>query len=180
MSSGGTSAFKKLVIVLLVFCFILDLVGFVIPYWYYTESTLLGITVKSYGGLWTVCSEVSLLLTCGDYVSSTLVDWFRAVRAFSALGFLLFLASLVVVIAHTCSKSKKKLIYLVGVCLTFVGAICAMISFAIYAGNATGNLSKFHAAFYITIVAFVLGLVTGILGILDALGVIGGKVGSAS
>ncbi|KAL3837604.1 hypothetical protein ACJMK2_022952 [Sinanodonta woodiana] len=179
MSSGGTSALKKLVIALLVFCFILDLVGFVIPYWYYTESTLLGYTVKAYGGLWTACSQVSLVVGCGDYVNSTLVDWFRAVRAFSALGFLLFLASLVVVIFHTCSKSDKKLLYLVAVCLTFVGAICAMISFAIYAGNATGNLSKYHAAFYITIVAFVLGIVTGILGILDAL-VLGGKVGSAS
>lgn len=42
--------------------FILDLIGFSIPYWYHDESAQL------YAGLWKSCSEVGNVVTCVEWV----------------------------------------------------------------------------------------------------------------
>ncbi|KAK3582723.1 hypothetical protein CHS0354_039764 [Potamilus streckersoni] len=59
-----------------------------------------------------------------------------------------------------------------------IRAFCAMIAFAVYAGESTFYWKDYSASFALTIIAFILGLIIGILGILDYLGFTGGKVGA--
>ncbi|KAL3837597.1 hypothetical protein ACJMK2_022944 [Sinanodonta woodiana] len=169
MGFSDTSLLCKTVLVLLIVCFIIDLIGFAIPYWYSVDLTISGVDVKSYGGLWDLCAENSNIKSCVSLTNNGLADWFRAVRAFSILSWLFFLAALVFVIVYVFFLSKK-LFYLVAVCLTFVGAVCALIAFAVYAGQSSGVLKEYHAAFSLTIVAFLLGMIIGVFGIIDYIG----------
>ncbi|KAK3582731.1 hypothetical protein CHS0354_039775 [Potamilus streckersoni] len=174
MGFGDTSLLCKIVLVLLIFCFIIDLIGFAIPYWYSVDLTISGVNVKSFGGLWDLCAENGNIKTCASLTNNGLADWFRAVRAFSILSWLFFLAALVFVIVYMFFLSDKKMLYLVAVCLTFVGALCALIAFAVYAGESSGVLKEYHAAFSLTIISFILGLIIGVFGILDYFGCLGG------
>ncbi|KAK3582727.1 hypothetical protein CHS0354_039768 [Potamilus streckersoni] len=175
MGFGDTSMLCKIVFILLILCFIIDLIGFAIPFWYSKEYTILGANVKSYGGLWDLCGESGIAKSCANIKDTGLADWFRAVRAFSILSWLFFLAALVVIIVFMFFMSDKKVMYLVAVCLSFAGAFCALIAFAVYAGESSGILKEYSASFALTIISFILGLIIGVLGILDYLGVIGGK-----
>ncbi|KAL3837598.1 hypothetical protein ACJMK2_022945 [Sinanodonta woodiana] len=173
MGFGDTSVLCKVVFILLILCFIIDLIAFAIPFWYSLEYNVLGASVKSYGGLWDACAESGSLKSCASIKDSGLTDWFRAVRAFSILSWLFFLGALVVAIVFMFFMSGNKLLYLVAVCLSFAGAFCAMIAFAVYAGKL--GITDYSASFALTIISFILGLIIGVLGILDYLGIIGGK-----
>ncbi|KAK3582721.1 hypothetical protein CHS0354_039762 [Potamilus streckersoni] len=183
MGFGDTSLLCKIVFILLILCFIIDLIAFAIPYWYSKEIN----GFKYYGGLWDICEEGTFMGSsykiCNSigeddrYIAYNWVRGFRAVRAFSILSWLFFLAALVLVVIFMWVLSSKVL-YLVAVCLSFAGAFCAMIAFAVYAGESTFYWKDYSASFALTIIAFILGLIIGILGILDYLGLTSGKVGA--
>ncbi|KAL3855452.1 hypothetical protein ACJMK2_014663 [Sinanodonta woodiana] len=169
MGFRDTSLLCKIVLILLVLCFCIDLIGFAIPYWI-TED---GINSKTNIGLWMYCTETNQYKICSPVIDRDLPDWFRAVRAFSIVSWVFFLMALVLVIIFAFFKSEKKALYVGAVCPSFTGAFCALIAFAVFAGEA--KLNEYPACFALTIISFILGLIIGILGILDCLGVVGGK-----
>ncbi|KAK3611752.1 hypothetical protein CHS0354_014098 [Potamilus streckersoni] len=169
MGFRDTSILCKIVLILLSLCFCFDLIGFAIPYW----SSVDAYVMKTNVGLWDQCIETSGAKECAKISESTVEDWFRAVRAFSTLSWVFFLVALVLVIIFVFFKSDKKELYVAAICLSFVGAFCAMIAFAVFAGEM--KLEEYNAGFAFTIVAFILELIAGVLGILDCLEVVGGK-----
>ncbi|KAK3582726.1 hypothetical protein CHS0354_039767 [Potamilus streckersoni] len=168
MGFGDTTLLCKIVFGLLITCFVIDLIGFAIPYWHSTDSVF---GLKNFGGLWDDCHYLDGDKKCENIKENVLpesfLSWFRAVRAFSILSWLFFLAALVIVIIFMFFMSAKKPLYLVAVCLSFAGAFCALIAFAVYAGESFSSYTHYHIAFALTVVSFVLGLLAGILGILD-------------
>ena len=46
--------------------FILDVIGFSVPYWYYENNG----GTKMYEGLWKKCSEVALVMTCQNWTDA--------------------------------------------------------------------------------------------------------------
>ncbi|KAL3855464.1 hypothetical protein ACJMK2_014675 [Sinanodonta woodiana] len=167
MGFRDTSLLCKIVLILLVLCFCIDLIGFAIPYWISQDA----IIFKIHQGLWIQCVEVDGYKTCATFTDSNLPDWFHAVRAFSIMSWVFFLMALVIIFVFI--KSEKKALYVGAVCLSFAGAFCALVAFAVYAGEV--QLKEYHAGFALTIISFILGMIIGILGMLDCLGIVGGK-----
>ncbi|KAL3855463.1 hypothetical protein ACJMK2_014674 [Sinanodonta woodiana] len=166
MGFKEASLLCKIVLILLVLCFCIDLIGFAIPYWISVED-------KFNVGLWDRCFELYGYKTCDTLNNIDIPDWFRAVRAFSILSWIFFLMALVLVIIFVFFKSDKKTLYVGAVCLSFAGAFCALVAFAVFAGEL--KLNEYHASFALTIISFILGLIIGILGMFDCLGVVGGQ-----
>ncbi|KAK3582732.1 hypothetical protein CHS0354_039776 [Potamilus streckersoni] len=156
-----------MVFILLVFCFITDLIGFAIPYWYKAESNISGIDLYSYGGLWKFCKESSNFTSCVNEIDDGFAGWFHAVRTFSTLSWMFSLTSLILVVLFF--FYDRAMMYLASVCLSFVGAFCALTAFLLYAVKSSGDQKKFYSAFTLIIIAFLLGLMTGIVGIVDFL-----------
>ncbi|KAK3582730.1 hypothetical protein CHS0354_039772 [Potamilus streckersoni] len=164
MGFRDTSLLCKIVLILLGLCLIIELIGFAIPFWY----AISGPDVIVYTGLWMGCVKRGITVECGHIEDKELPDWFRAVRAFSTLSWLFFLAALVLVLVFMFLMYSKKIVYLIVVCLSFAGAFCALISFAVFVGRSADEAKEhLSASFGLTIVAFILGLITGVLGILD-------------
>ncbi|KAK3582720.1 hypothetical protein CHS0354_039761 [Potamilus streckersoni] len=164
MCCKGTTVLGTLVLVLQILCFLLDIVGSFYSTWYLVQrkefiSIDSEIRVSYYGNAWNECTESVLFKRCEDIHT----DWLIAVRAFSVSCFLVFLAAIIVVIVQMCLKSKTKVVYIVAVCLTFTGAICAIIAIAVYAVEAKGDASNFSLGFHITAVVFGLGILAGML-----------------
>ncbi|KAK3582725.1 hypothetical protein CHS0354_039766 [Potamilus streckersoni] len=178
MGYSDTSLLCKIVFILLTMCFITDLIGFSIPYWYSKEFMFSKISGKDYAGLWDWCTGTGKS-SCNKIEDNNRSDyflyWLKAVRTFSVLSWILFLVALVFIIIFIFCKSDKKALYMVAVCLIFAGAVCALIAFAVYTVESTGIMKEYSAAFAMTISVFVMGLIIGILGVIDYIGVVGGK-----
>ncbi|KAK3582719.1 hypothetical protein CHS0354_039759 [Potamilus streckersoni] len=176
MCCKGSCALSTLIVILLILSFVLDISGCFSSMWYLiggTQTVLYSeIGVVFYGGIWSDCVSSQFFTTC----ESKETDWLKAVRAFSVSGFLLYFVAVVVVIVQLCSKPKKKALYIISVCLMFAGAICAMIAFVVYVIQATGKAREFFVGFYITITAFVFGILAGILESVNLVKANSGKV----
>ncbi|KAL3837599.1 hypothetical protein ACJMK2_022946 [Sinanodonta woodiana] len=179
MGFSDTSLLCKIVFILLSLCFITDLIGFSIPYWYWKEFMISSISGKDYAGLWDWCTETGKA-SCNKIEDNNRSDfflyWLKAVRTFSALSWICFLVALVLIIVYMFWKSDKIALYMIAVCLSFVGAVCAMIAFSVYTVESTGIMKEYSASFALTIAVFVMGLVTGVLGVIDYIGVVVGKL----
>ncbi|KAK3582728.1 hypothetical protein CHS0354_039769 [Potamilus streckersoni] len=167
MGFGDTSMVCKIMFILLILCFIIDLIGFATPFWYRKEYNTTGVIIKYHGGLWISYIDTEIgLKSIKDPGQS---DWIRAVRALSIMSLLYFLAALVAIIVFMFFMTERKAIYQFAAFLSFVGAFCAMIAFAVYAGESKGPLKEYSASFALTIISFILGLMISVLGILDNL-----------
>ncbi|KAL3855450.1 hypothetical protein ACJMK2_014661 [Sinanodonta woodiana] len=166
MGFRDASLLCKIVLILLVLCLCIDLIGFAIPYW----NTVDKLDTKFNVGLWNQCTEKNGTNECTKISDSDIKDWSNAVRALSILSWVFFLVALVLVIIFVFIKSEKKALYVGAVCISFAGAVCALVAFA-----AQLNSNKYHASFALTIISFILGMVIGIMGMLDCLGIVGGK-----
>ncbi|KAK3590295.1 hypothetical protein CHS0354_027225 [Potamilus streckersoni] len=179
MGFGDTSMVCKIMLILLILCFIIALIGSATPFWWYLKvDNIIGEKNTFYGGLWESCIETGFTKSCEnikDYGHSAFLDWFRAVRALSIMSLLYFLAALVAIIVFMFFMSERKAVYQFAAFLSFVGAFCALIAFAVYARHSSGDLKEYSASFALTIISFILGLMISVLGILDNLGVVGGK-----
>ncbi|KAL3855465.1 hypothetical protein ACJMK2_014676 [Sinanodonta woodiana] len=169
MGFRDTSLLCKIVLILLFLCFCNALIAFAIPYWRSVHDNILKVSQ----GLWNLCTETDEYRACATIGNINLPEWFRAVRAFSILSWVFFLAALVYVSIFVFCKSDTKALYAAAVYLSFAGAVWALIAFAVYAGKT--QLKEYHAGFGLTIVSFILGLIIGILGMLDCLGIVGSK-----
>ncbi|KAK7459686.1 hypothetical protein BaRGS_00038989 [Batillaria attramentaria] len=115
------------------------------------------VTVDVDRGLWSACSGSS----CADY-SGDLPDWLEACRAFSIIGLLVIVGSLVVGVL-ICFMDNKMLPMIAAI-LAFVAAFCLLIEFAVFAGeyeDAFGDADLGYS-FALTIVAFLLCIAAGV------------------
>lgn len=51
-----------------ILAFIVDLIGFAAPYWYYEK---VGTNSKAYSGIWRFCSETASTTVCFNYLDSS-------------------------------------------------------------------------------------------------------------
>ncbi|KAL3837600.1 hypothetical protein ACJMK2_022947 [Sinanodonta woodiana] len=170
MGFSDTTCLCKLVLILLSLCFVIDLIGFAIPYWYVFDH----FGIKINGGLWNQCDESSGFRNCvrtDERLPDSILRWFRAVQAFSTLSWVYFLAALVLVMVFVFSIPGRRVMYLAAIILIFAGAVCALISFTVYAMKFTIGLNQYSAAFAMTISASILGFLSGCISVLDYLGV---------
>ena len=64
MEVAGIPIFTFVAFILTIVSFVVDVIGFAAPYWYYFKVN----GVSSYGGLWKYCVSSSLTTSCADYV----------------------------------------------------------------------------------------------------------------
>lgn len=163
------SKFVLIGLVLTICAFICQLIGLASPYWIYIDH---GVT-KAYGGLWKSCfyDKASDKTVCSDYL--IVLDWMKAVRATSIIGFLLFLVALVMVILKMFVTKDKKPVLFAAIGTAFAGAIFVLTSIAVYASKQDeiirGTSLQYHFAFAFCIIAMLAALGAGAIMMVDAI-----------
>ncbi|XP_052093874.1 uncharacterized protein LOC127729931 [Mytilus californianus] len=149
---------------------VLDLIGFVSPYW----STGSGNGIEVNAGLWRYCYSGSGTSVCGTQGDTfDLESWFKAVQAMETLGFLCLLAAAVVVIIKLKVLKDKPVLKFVGIGCLAAAAAFILLGVCIYGAkiNSTeiGSLQmdNLHFAFALVIIAAIIAIVASVLFVLD-------------
>ncbi|XP_061172620.1 uncharacterized protein LOC133181966 [Saccostrea echinata] len=162
---GEVSKFFVIGFVLQIIALVIDIVGFASPYWIKGESSIDGIKVEAHGGLWKYCISSDFsgqdVSNCNQVVTNA--GWFKAVQAFACLGLICLLIA-VVALPIKLRLDKASLLHL-SAGLTFAGAICILISIAVFAAKEkeSGATGHFHFAFAFCVIAMILAIPAGIL-----------------
>ncbi|XP_062598708.1 uncharacterized protein LOC134260141 [Saccostrea cucullata] len=168
---GDVSKFFIIGSVLQTLALVLHIIGLASPYWVYFEDVEDDFKRKSNAGLWLACDIISdgsqHINTC-TYTSSSELDWFKAVQAFACLGLIFLLFGIVALAVKRC-MDKASILYL-SAGLTFAGAVCILITIAVYAAKITdlGISGYLHFAFAFCIIAMILAIPAGIFIIIEA------------
>ncbi|KAL8610664.1 hypothetical protein ACOMHN_047233 [Nucella lapillus] len=108
-----------------------------------------------HAGLWRSCAR-------GGCFPVGVPAFMKACRAFGILGVLAMAGSLACA-ALICFMSEVKVFSLVAIAAAASGAFCALIEFAVYAGEFSAYSNYFGYSFALTVVAFVLCGVASVL-----------------
>ncbi|CAC5397712.1 unnamed protein product [Mytilus coruscus] len=160
MEVAGVPLFSFISLILTVVAFIIDIVGFATPYWYYRKIAALNdVTYKA--GLWKICTP-----DCINYENSK--SWQEAVQAMEVLGFICLLAALVVLILKLFVMKDKQMLKWVVVGSLVGAAIFILIGVCIYGGEAEKELKEhIHFAFAFVIIAAIMAIIAAVLLFLD-------------
>ncbi|XP_062598714.1 uncharacterized protein LOC134260144 isoform X2 [Saccostrea cucullata] len=167
---GDVSKFCIIGSVLQTLAFVLHIIGFASPYWIYSKESRGPASLQVNAGLWQSCNTVSGagqdVTTCTDI--SIAPDWFKAVQAFACLGLISLLIAVVALAVKRCMD--KALLFYLSAGLTFAGAVCILISIAVYAAKYTNTVADvhFHFAFAFCIIAMILAIPAGFFIIIEA------------
>ncbi|XP_062584165.1 uncharacterized protein LOC134250907 [Saccostrea cucullata] len=172
MPCGGNSIFFVLGCLFLLTALILDVIGVAAPYWIYGEISGL----KLYAGLWKECvtsdingQKKSGCIKYGDDID--VPDWLKAVQAFGLLGIFTLTFALISAILRIRFKDRS-LVLIVAIILSFISAVCTIVSIAVYAGKYPElrndrSFVKFSFAFAFCAVSIVLSAIGGICMIIE-------------
>ncbi|VDI06851.1 Hypothetical predicted protein [Mytilus galloprovincialis] len=157
MEVAGIPLFSFISLILTIVAFIIDIVGFATPYWYYREVA--GIAIKA--GLWKTCSP-----ECVNIENQK--SWQEAVQAMEVLGFICLLVALVVLILKLFVMKDKQMLKLVVMGSLVGAAIFILIGVCIYGGEAEKELKEnIHFAFAFVIIAAILAIIAAVLLFMD-------------
>lgn len=162
MGFGQASLFLKICFILIIVALIIQILGVALPYWYDVDND----RGSSYGGLWKDCWEIGNSKDCSNIKNEA--DWLAATQAFEIIGLLILVAALVCCIIVIFIKNDLKILKLINWILCFCA--CGFIIIGIIIYGAESPTSDFSGAFAITIIAGIIALVAGILGLLDWMG----------
>uniref|UniRef100_A0A8W8N838 Uncharacterized protein n=1 Tax=Magallana gigas TaxID=29159 RepID=A0A8W8N838_MAGGI len=162
------SKFVLIGLVLTICAFICQLIGLASPYWIYID---LGET-KAYGGLWKSCLYNKTFDTTLCDEKLDVLDYMKAVRATSIIGFLSFLVALIMVILKLFVTKDKKAVLFAAIGTAFNGAIFVLTSIAVYASTIDkykrGTSAEYHFAFAFCIIGMFFALGAGAIMMVDA------------
>ncbi|KAL4229493.1 hypothetical protein ACF0H5_012533 [Mactra antiquata] len=164
MGFGDASIFLKVVLILLIVAFVIQILGVALPYWYAEDFG----SASYNGGLFRSCNEVLNKKKCSSIKNPA--DWFAATQAFELIGLFLIIGALVLTIVVVFVKNDMKILKLVAWILSFCAFGFIIIGIIIYGAEATHLLKEYSGAFAITIIAGLVCLAAGVLGLLDWMG----------
>ncbi|XP_052091358.1 uncharacterized protein LOC127728150 [Mytilus californianus] len=158
---AGIPIFAFVSFILTIVAFVVDLIGFAAPYWYYVKIS----GTSYYGGIWLNCQSSSET-NCNTYVNTE--TWVEAAQGMEVLGFLCLLAALVTVIVKLfVVKDKPVLKWVVVGCLV-VGAVLILIGVCLFAGKSVDVITEnLHFAFAFAIIGAMLSIAAAVLLCLD-------------
>ncbi|XP_045181189.2 uncharacterized protein LOC123540326 isoform X3 [Mercenaria mercenaria] len=172
MAWGSAPTLLKVVLVLALIGFVLDLIGFATAYWRSWEGRdIYGHYAEGNEGLWRSCwsgrhrGGRGTYETCGKTIGPS---WFEATQAFETLGFIAAIVALVLIVLYIFvpQTSGKRIVFILGMVACFAAAGCIILGIIIYGSKVETNLSWSFAL--CTIAGIIFG-VSGILLIVDML-----------
>lgn len=124
---GDAPGVVKVAFVCIFLGFVLNIVGFALPYW---TSSFLG-----HQGLWQYCFGDGIGDNC--YKHNILSDWFESVRTFEAIGFIASIVTVLFVILYVCvsKTSGSKIVAILSSLLSIGTAGVVLLGIFIYLGK---------------------------------------------
>lgn len=172
MAWGSAPTLLKVVFVLSLIAFVLDLIGFATAYWQSWDGRdRSGHFSEGNSGLWRHCWSGYSPIVRGQYSACGKAigpSWFEATQAFETLGFIAAVVALVLIILYIFvpQTSGKKIVFILGMLACFAAAGCIILGIIIYGSKVEDNLSWSFAL--CTIAGIIFG-VSGILLVVDML-----------
>ncbi|XP_060555712.1 uncharacterized protein LOC132716451 isoform X1 [Ruditapes philippinarum] len=173
MAFATASTLIKVVLVLAMIGFVLDVIGFATPYWMsYSGYDVHRRHVSVNGGLWRSCHEgYSYISRRSSYYDQCYKaagpGWFEATQAFETLGFIAAIVALVLIVLYVFvpQTSGKKIVFILAMLACFAAAGCIILGIIIY-GSKMDNLSW---SFALCCIAGIIFGISGILLVVDML-----------
>ncbi|KAL8571720.1 hypothetical protein ACOMHN_060806 [Nucella lapillus] len=166
----GASVMMKVALILLLVANLFSWIAFTTTSWRYYNTT----SSQVGWGLWRNCG---IGITGCSQLDGTRSEWYGAFQAFGIFGFVGFSVALLLVVLHMfggpCKGNGEG--KMAAMILCFVGGVCWLIAVIIFAVKFKDtSITAYGFSFALAIVSLILGIVAGILLIVD------GKSGGTS
>ncbi|XP_076098315.1 voltage-dependent calcium channel gamma-5 subunit-like [Mytilus galloprovincialis] len=178
----GTTIFCKVAFILLFIATLFTCISYTTTEWVYDD---IGADALHYG-LWRICGEAELPGAC-SHIDGWANDWYGVVQAFVTFGFFGILISFFLVVLYIfvgkCQKNGEVAIAVAIICIaTGVFYLIGIIIFGAkvndkWVENAVTDY-KFGYSFALSIIAFLLEIVAGVMMLVEGKGGVGGGRGT--
>ncbi|CAC5425566.1 CACNG5 [Mytilus coruscus] len=179
----GASIFCKVAFILLLIATLFTCISYTTTDWVYND---LG-AAPLHWGLWRICGETEVPVTGCESIDGWANDWYGVVQAFVTFGFFGILVSFFLVVLYIfvgkCQKNGEVAIAVAIICIaTGVFYLIGIIIFGAKVNDKwvedAATDYKFGYLFTLSIIAFLLEIVAGVLMIMEGKGGGGGEGGT--
>ncbi|XP_063429309.1 voltage-dependent calcium channel gamma-8 subunit-like [Mytilus trossulus] len=176
----GASIFCKVAFILLLIATLFTCISYTTTDWVYED------VAKNHYGLWRICGEAEVPTGC-QTIDGWANDWYGVVQAFVTFGFFGILISFFLVVLYIfvskCQKNGEVAIAVAIICIAT--GVFYLIGIIIFGAKVTDKWPesatkdyKFGYSFALSIIAFLLEIVVGVLMLLEGKGGVGGGGGT--